>query len=69
MDNALDQLKEFEEKKMYDLNRRSRVTWLKKGHEATKELFAKKECGPCSLIIELENDQGQNIFSVVEIGE
>jgi hypothetical protein len=48
MDNALDQLKEFEEKKIYYLNRRSRVTWLEKGHEATKALFVTfKECGLC----------------------
>jgi hypothetical protein len=36
VDKTLDQLKEFEEKKIYDLNRRSRVKWPKKDHEATK---------------------------------
>jgi hypothetical protein len=30
LDKALYQLKDFEEKKTYDLNRRSRVKWLKK---------------------------------------
>jgi hypothetical protein len=70
MDKTLDQLKEFEENKNYDLNRRSKVTWLEKGHETTKELFATfKELGLRSLIIELEDDHGQNIFLVVEIGE
>jgi hypothetical protein len=59
MDKTLDQLKEFEEKKNYDLNKRSRVKWLEKGHEATKEFFtAFKECGPYSLITKLEDDQG-----------
>jgi hypothetical protein len=70
LDNALYQLKEFEEKKFYDLNRRSRVKWLGKGHETIKELFvAFKEHGPRSLIIELENDQGRNIFSTTKISE
>ncbi len=40
----------------------------RKGHEAIKELFVTfKECGPHSLIIELEDDQGRNISLVVEI--
>ncbi len=70
MDETLNQLKEFDEKKIYDLNRRLRVKWLKKGHEANKEFFvASKECGLHSLIIELEDDQGRNIFLIVEIGE
>ncbi len=70
MDKTLDQLKEFEEKKIYDLNRRSRAKWLEKGHEGTKEFFvASKECGFHSLITELENNQGRNIFLTIEIGE
>ncbi len=57
MDKALNQLKEFKEKNDYDLNRRSRVTWLEKGHKATKEFFVTfKKRGPHSLIIELEDD-------------
>jgi len=70
MDKALDQLKKFEEKKMYDLNRRSRVKWLKKGHETTKEFFVSfKEHGSHSLITKLEDDEGSNISSTVEIGD
>jgi hypothetical protein len=46
------------------------VIWLEKGHEATKEFFAiYKECGFRSLITQLEDDQGRNISSAVEIGE
>jgi hypothetical protein len=63
MDKALDQSKEFEENKIYDLNRRSSVTWLEKGHEATKELFATfKELGPHSLIIELKMTRAKTSF-------
>ncbi len=70
MDKALYQLKEFEEKKIYDLNRSSRVKWLEKDHEAIKESFvAFKECGPRSLITKLKDDQDQNIFSTTKIGE
>jgi len=70
MDKALDQLKQFEEKKMYDLNRRSKMKWLEKGHETTKEFFVSfKERGFRSLITKLEDDEGRNISSIVEIGE
>jgi hypothetical protein len=70
MDKALYQLKEFEENKIYDFNKRSKVKWLEKSYEAIKELFvAFKECGPCSLITELEYDQDQNIFSTTKISE
>jgi len=70
VDKTLDHLKEFEEKKIYDLNRRSRVKWLRKSHEATKEFFVTfKECGLHSLITELEDDQGQNIFLATKIDE
>jgi len=70
MDKALDQLKKFEEKKMYDLNRKSRVKWLEKGHETIKELFVSfKKHGSHSLITELEDDEGRNISSTLEIGE
>lgn len=67
MDNAL---KQFEEKKMYDLNRRSKMKWLEKGHETTKEFFVSfKERGFRSLITKLEDNEGRNISSIVEIGE
>jgi hypothetical protein len=63
VNKALNQLKKFEEKNIYDLNRRSRVKWLEKGHEITKELFASfKECGSHSLNTKLEDDEGRNIF-------
>ncbi len=59
VDKALDQLKEFEEKNIYDLNKGSRVKWLEKSHEATKEFFVSfKERGSRSLITKLEDDEG-----------